>query len=173
MIDEIVGTLARRHSTATVLFHHAVAERLGLGPSDHKCLDLIRDRGPTSATEIAGLAGLSSGAVSGVVARLLEAGFVVRAPDPEDGRRQVLSISPLARSRLGEVFGSQAQDTATALAEAFNAPQLEVVAEFLRRATEFTLQRTALLRAQTSLLGPQRKGASHNTNLKGSHGLLE
>ena len=43
--EEIVGRLARRHSTAVVLFHHAVAERLGLGPTDHKCLDLLRERG--------------------------------------------------------------------------------------------------------------------------------
>ena len=31
LIEEIVRRLARRHSTAVVLFHHAVAERLGLG----------------------------------------------------------------------------------------------------------------------------------------------
>ena len=42
LADEIVGPLARQHSTAVVLFHHAVAERLGLGPTDHKCLDLLR-----------------------------------------------------------------------------------------------------------------------------------
>jgi hypothetical protein len=35
LADEIVGRLVRRHSTATVLFHHAVTERLGLGPTDH------------------------------------------------------------------------------------------------------------------------------------------
>jgi len=30
LTEKIVGQLARRHSTAVVLFHHAVAERLGL-----------------------------------------------------------------------------------------------------------------------------------------------
>lgn len=45
LIEEIVGRLAGRHSTAVVLFHQAVAERLGLGPTDHKCLDLLRERG--------------------------------------------------------------------------------------------------------------------------------
>jgi hypothetical protein len=49
LAEEIVGRLARRHSTAVVLFHHAVAERLGLGPTDHKCLDLLRERGPMVA----------------------------------------------------------------------------------------------------------------------------
>ena len=39
---QIVGGLARRHSAATVLFHHAVAERVGLGPCPaRECLDLV------------------------------------------------------------------------------------------------------------------------------------
>lgn len=42
-IEEIAGVLARRHGTSLVLLHHAVAERLGIGPTDHKCLDLLRD----------------------------------------------------------------------------------------------------------------------------------
>jgi hypothetical protein len=45
LAEEIVGRLVRRHSTAAVVFHHAVAERLGLGPTDHKCLDLLRAPG--------------------------------------------------------------------------------------------------------------------------------
>jgi hypothetical protein len=45
LADEIVGRLVRRHSIAILLFHQAVAERLGLGPTDHKCLDLLRERG--------------------------------------------------------------------------------------------------------------------------------
>jgi hypothetical protein len=52
LAEEIVGRLARQHSTAVVLFHHAVAERLGLGPSDHKCLDLLRDRGAMEIAQI-------------------------------------------------------------------------------------------------------------------------
>jgi DNA-binding MarR family transcriptional regulator len=101
---EIVGPLARRNSTATVLFHHAVAERLGLGPSDHKCLDLVRERGPLTAAELAALTGLSTGAITGVVGRLERAGFLRREPDPHDGRKQILSMTAEADDRLGSVF---------------------------------------------------------------------
>jgi hypothetical protein len=52
LAEEIVGRLARRHSTAVVLFHHAVAERLGLGPTDHKCLDLLRERGAMAGSDL-------------------------------------------------------------------------------------------------------------------------
>src|SRR5438445_9663072 len=90
MAGEIVGRLIRRRSTATVLFHHAVADRLGLGPTDHKCLDLLREHGALTGSGLAAITGLTSGAITGVVARLERAGFLRRESDSNDGRRQIL-----------------------------------------------------------------------------------
>src|SRR5258708_33983256 len=90
---EIIGKLARRHSTAVVLFHHAVAERLGLGATDHKCLDLLRERGPMAGSDLGAITGLTSGAITGVVARLERAGYLRREPDPHDGRKQILQLA--------------------------------------------------------------------------------
>jgi DNA-binding MarR family transcriptional regulator len=161
LTEEILG-LARRNSTATVLFHHAIAERLGLGPSDHKCLDLVRERGPMTAARLAALTGLTTGAITGVVARLERGGLVARRPDPHDGRKQILSMTELAHQRIGEVFADIAGDTPHALLAGFDADQLATVAEFLRRATDFTHHRTALLRAQALVAGPahRERGAS-------------
>src|SRR5260370_17791759 len=92
LADEIVGRLARRHSTAVVLFHHVVAERLGLGPTDHKCLDLVRERGAMAGSDLSAITGLTSGAITGVVARLERAGYLRRGPDPRDGRKQILHL---------------------------------------------------------------------------------
>ena len=89
LAEEIVGRLARQHSTAVVLFHHAVAERLGLGPTDHKCLDLLRDRGTMTGSELSAITGLTSGAITGVVSRLERAGYLRREQDPSDGRKQI------------------------------------------------------------------------------------
>src|SRR5829696_866427 len=102
---QINGSLARRHSTATVLFHHAVAERLGLGPTDHKCLDLLRERGPMTGSALAAITGLTTGAITGVVARLERAGYLRRQPDPTDGRKQILSLVPERLGDLQAVFG--------------------------------------------------------------------
>src|SRR5258708_28740608 len=93
LADEIVGGLARRHSTAVVLFHHAVAERLGLGPTDHKCLDLLRERGAMAGSDLGAITGLTSGAITGVVARLERSGYLRRDPDPHDGRNQILHLA--------------------------------------------------------------------------------
>src|SRR5829696_9202870 len=94
LIEQIVGRLARRFSTAAVLLHHAVAERLGLGPTDHKCLDVLRERGAMTGSALAAITGLTSGAITGVVARLERAGYLRREPDPHDRRKQVLRPAP-------------------------------------------------------------------------------
>jgi DNA-binding MarR family transcriptional regulator len=150
LAEAVLGTLARRHSTATVLFHHAVADRLGLGPSDHKCLDLLLERGPMTGSELAALTGLTSGAVSGVVARLEQTGRLRRVPHPHDGRKQVLSPSPQGIQDVLEVFETLGVDAAPLL-DGFDTAQLAAIAQFLRRATEFAYRRAAILRAQRLL----------------------
>src|SRR5215831_15205306 len=90
---DIVERHMRRFSTAAVLFHHVLAERLGLGPTDHKCLDVLRERGVMTGSELAAITGLTTGAVTGVVARLERAGYLRRQPDPDDGRKQILQPS--------------------------------------------------------------------------------
>jgi DNA-binding MarR family transcriptional regulator len=78
IVEEIVGRRMRRFSTAAVLLHHAVAERLDLGPTDHKCLDVLREHGVMTGSALAAITGLTSGAITGVVARLERAGYLRR-----------------------------------------------------------------------------------------------
>jgi DNA-binding MarR family transcriptional regulator len=91
LIEEIIKRLVRRYSTAVILFHHAVAERLNVGPTDLQCLDLLREREAMNGSELAAVTGLTTGAITGMVARLEQAGYLRREPDPHDGRKQILS----------------------------------------------------------------------------------
>ena len=139
----------RRHSTAAVLFHHAVAERLGLGPTDHKCLDLLRERGTMTASELVAITNLTSGAITGVVARLEQAGYLRREPDPHDGRQQILS-PVLERMRdIQHAFGPIRKDVALLL-QRFDACQLTAIAEYLSGSTDLAYRHVALLRAQAT-----------------------
>jgi DNA-binding MarR family transcriptional regulator len=147
MAEEIVGRLARRHSTAVVLFHHVVAERLGLGPTDHKCLDLLRERGPMAGSDLSAITGLTSGAITGVVARLEQGGYLRREPDPHDGRKQILQLA-LERAPIQDVIDPLKKDVA-ALLERFDNHQLAAISEFLTRTTELLYRHMALLRAET------------------------
>jgi DNA-binding MarR family transcriptional regulator len=144
--DEIVEQLVRRHSTAAVLFHHATAERLGLGPTDHKCLDLLRERGPMTGSQLAAITGLTTGAITGVVGRLERAGYLHRAADSHDGRKQILVAAVERMQDLHDVFAPIRQDLA-ALLERFDERQLAAIAEFLLHTTDFAYRHVALLRA--------------------------
>lgn len=62
--EDILRRHGRRQSTA-VLFNHALAERLGLGPSDLKCLDLLFEGGPMTGSELAAITGLTSARLRG------------------------------------------------------------------------------------------------------------
>lgn len=158
LTEEIVGSLARRHSTATVLFHHAVAERLGLGPTDHKCLDLLQERGAMTGSELAAITGLTSGAITGVVARLERTGRLRREPDPHDRRKQILRPAPEGMQDIRDVFDSLREDAAVLLA-GFDTHQLVAIAEFLTRSTDFAYRRAALLRAQVLSAGGRTRAA--------------
>ena len=97
---------SRELSTRTVIFHHLIGERLGLNPTDHKCLDvIIRTRTPMTASQLAEETGLSTGAITGVVDRLEKAGYVKRKRDQND--RRLVFINPLldkAMVKLSPIF---------------------------------------------------------------------
>jgi DNA-binding MarR family transcriptional regulator len=78
-IAELSEGIARELATKTMMFHAALADRLGLGTTDLKCLDLLRAaQVPLTASNLAQLTGLTGGAITGVADRLEAAGFVER-----------------------------------------------------------------------------------------------
>lgn len=145
--DAEVAQLIRRHSTAVVLLHHAVAEHMGLGPTDLKCFDLLREHGAASASELAAITGLTSGALTGVVARLESAGFIHREPDPNDGRRQILSPLHEHAPEIHRVFEPLLADISALLAT-FDNRQREVIHVFLQQTTDAIYRQVALLRGR-------------------------
>lgn len=91
--EEIIQAIIekrREMSTETIMFHQAVADILGLHITDHKCLDLIHRYGAMPAGRLAELTGLTTGAVTGIIDRLEEAGYVRRTDDPKDRRRIIV-----------------------------------------------------------------------------------
>ncbi len=149
---------------AVVLFHQAVAERLGLGPTDHKCLDLLRERGKLTGSQLAAITGLTTGAITGVVARLEQAGYVRRESDPHDGRKQIL-LPALRQSPIQGVIEPLRRDVAASL-EDFDARQHAAIAEFLTRSTDLIYRHTGLLRAQTLYGADAREAHDQSSSRK-------
>ena len=115
-------------------------------------LDLLRERGSMAGTDLSAITGLTSGAITGVVARLEQAGYLRREPDPHDGRKQILHLA-LERAHIQDVINPLREDVA-ALLEKFDTHQLTAIAVFLAGTTDLVYRHAALLRAETiSALG--------------------
>lgn len=149
----------RQHSTAVALFHHAIAERFGLGSTDHKVFDLLRERGAMTGSDLVAITGLTSGAITGVVARLERAGYLRREADPDDARKQILCPEVERLREVHAIFHPLHQDLAVLL-ESFNVQQLGAIIEFLTRSTELVYHHAALLRAQTFNDAIQTRGGA-------------
>ena len=97
-IIEAINQKFREMSTETIMFHQAVADALGLHITYHKSYDLISRFGAMPAGRLGELTGLTTGAVTGIIDRLEEAGYVRRTDDPKDRRRTI--VEPIRNKKL-------------------------------------------------------------------------
>ena len=137
-------------STATVLFHQAIAARLGLNGTDHKCADVLLETGPVTAGELAHITGLTTGAITGVIDRLERAGFVRRARDARDRRRVVVapSMSPALERQVAQQFQPLAR-AMWKLAKSYTKAELAVIESFMTRSIDVMREQTAALRKRS------------------------
>jgi DNA-binding MarR family transcriptional regulator len=143
--------LGRELSTAVVLFHQAVAERVGLNATDFKCLDLLDRMGPITAGQLSELMGLTGGAVTGIIDRLEAAGLAQRERDQSD-RRRVIIRPALGQEYLNTVvpiFASLQQAMVDELAGRYSPEVLNAIEDFLRRTIQVLRQQTHKLHQET------------------------
>lgn len=84
----------REMSRLSMVFRYAIAERLGLTVSDLECLDHLADSGSATAGQIAERTNLTTGAVTSMLRRLQQAGYVTAERDPADRRRVIVTLRP-------------------------------------------------------------------------------
>ncbi|GAB4085247.1 hypothetical protein GCM10028784_18770 [Myceligenerans cantabricum] len=123
-------------SDAYVLFHESVGVRRGLSPGDHKALSAIERSGPLTASELARRTGLTAGAVTGLVNRLVEGGYVQREPFPTDGRRVLISAVGTSGDRVLSDARAILERESDALLEACDEHQRTAVVHWIRTMTD-------------------------------------
>ncbi|WP_017297954.1 MarR family winged helix-turn-helix transcriptional regulator [Nodosilinea nodulosa] len=136
--DDLLAKLAqvgRENSDATVIYHAAMAQVLGLPLTDYKTMSVLERLGPLSAGEIARHTGLATASVTNLIDRLERKGFVRRVHDRVD-RRRVL-VEPVAEqvAEAHLLFASTRQSLAH-LYENYSDEELAVIADFLARNAE-------------------------------------
>ncbi|GLZ46928.1 MarR family transcriptional regulator [Actinomycetospora sp. NBRC 106375] len=92
-------------------------DRDELTPSQTSLLSRLDRDGPRTASELAAAEGVRPQSVATSVGVLEERGFVTRRRDPDDGRRQTISVSPAGRALLDSTRAAGEEWLARALHE--------------------------------------------------------
>lgn len=147
---ELPGELARELRQFNGLgasFFRAAAARIGMTVTDMEVIDSLDITGPTTAGQLADLTGLTTGAITGMLNRLEEAGLVRRERDPSDGRRVIVQLEKGKDQmhEIGPIFDSigKAWDD---MASDYNDEQIAFLLEFLKRSNAIARREIVRLR---------------------------
>jgi DNA-binding MarR family transcriptional regulator len=145
LIKDIVVAI-QDEQTQNAFLSNAIAERLDVTSNELEVLGTLVARGPLSAGDLAKRTGLTSGAVTRLIDRLVERGSVRRLADPEDRRRVLVETTPSALRACAPFYDPIAKE-GTALLEERTEKELEVILEYLRVSYEFTKRHTERVEA--------------------------
>jgi DNA-binding MarR family transcriptional regulator len=126
-----------------------VGKLLGTSRSDGHCMDLLDEHGQMTAGMLAEETGLSTGAITAVLDRLEQLGYVERVRDTQDRRRVLVELTPEAKRAAWELYGPMAE-TGTQLAERYSVQQLEAILDFVSAGRKLSEQHLARLRAKAA-----------------------
>ncbi|MEU8797359.1 MarR family transcriptional regulator [Spirillospora sp. NPDC048819] len=128
------GRLYRRYLSAVMLHTHASAKACNLGASDLYALNVLDLAGAMTPGELGARTGLTTGPTTRLIDRLEQAGYVRRAPSPEDRRKVIVEpigkpaeldeVMAPARRQIGEILG------------AYSPEQLDVLFDYFTRAAD-------------------------------------
>ena len=122
-------------------FNDTLARRLGVSPTETRCLYVLARFGPATAGEIAKRVNLTSGATTRMLDRLFAAGYVTRNPHPLDRRKVIIAPAGDGIERVAALYEPLNTELASLLAD-FDAPELERMTRFARAAEAATARLT-------------------------------
>jgi DNA-binding MarR family transcriptional regulator len=135
---ELIGRFSlaiRMSQNVSEAFDEHVAERLGVNRTDLRALDILDQRGPISAGELAEAMHLSSGAITTLVDRLERAGYARRRRDKGDRRRVLVETAPKMQ-QVGESFYAPLFHGTARLLEGYSDEELAALIEFMEQGRE-------------------------------------
>jgi len=145
-----LASLGEQESTGTALFHQTAAAAYGVGVVDMKALSILLAEGPQSAGSLGAALGLTSGAVTGLVDRLINHRMATRAPDPADRRRTIISADPAVLD--GDNVYRSIGTAFSELHAGYTTAELEFLVRYLTASIEITRRETAALQQRRDSL---------------------
>lgn len=133
---EALGLAVQRYQRSTQAFDDTVGRRLGLGPSDVRCLDWLAD-GPKTAGQLSKATGLRPAATTAMIDRLVAKGLVERVRDGSDRRQVLVQMTEEGQARTWELYGPLATEGRQQLAR-MRISDLELMLRQLESMRELT-----------------------------------
>jgi DNA-binding MarR family transcriptional regulator len=155
---ERIGIEVRQMGAQSVVIGQIVAGRFGLHTTDLECLDLIALRRQASAGELAAATGLTSGATTALIDRLVTAGYVERVADAQDRRRVQVRIKRAAIVPIAATYAPM-QKRMFALWSGYSARDLGVIADFLARSRALAVECAADIQRSAPRASRKRRAA--------------
>ncbi|WP_328650221.1 MarR family transcriptional regulator [Micromonospora sp. NBC_00330] len=147
-LHEEMSMASRRYLASYVLFNQAIADHLGLHPTDVQFLSLLSAApAPPTVREVAEMTGLTTGSATRLVDRLERGGYVKRTPDQEDRRRVLVTPVPDRLDRVTAVWDDLGQSW-QALLDEHTDEELEVITRHMNRAHDLSHAQMRRLRSQ-------------------------
>ncbi|MEJ0011319.1 MAG: MarR family transcriptional regulator [Bauldia sp.] len=135
---------AREASGVGNLFASAVAARLGVSPTDVECLGVIESGADVTAGDLARATGLTTGAVTGIIDRLENAGLARRVRDTEDRRKVYVRMTAAGRAKAGALYGPMGR-AMDALAAKYTAAEIALLTRYFNESRAVLLAEIARL----------------------------
>lgn len=124
----------RRYLSAVILNSLAHADVAGLHPTDLYALNVLELNGMMTAGELAEQTGLTTGATTRLVDRLVHGGYVRRTIDTADRRRIIIEAIPDPDFASADTFAPARRRVAEVFAR-YDADQIEILLDYFRHAT--------------------------------------
>jgi DNA-binding MarR family transcriptional regulator len=116
VLDEQIGFILRQVSQRhAVIFARDIG--IDLTPTQWAALAKLQETGPCSQNQLGRLTAMDVATIKGVIDRLTARGLTETSPDPEDGRRLLVSLT-----RVGQQLAEKGASNALAISRETLAP---------------------------------------------------
>jgi DNA-binding MarR family transcriptional regulator len=152
------GNLAaslQRFGLARDQMRSVLARGAGISPADLDALEHLEADGPLTQRQLGDRLSLTSGAITMLVDRLEDGGWVRRRPHPTDRRYVLVELSAQAVERIPPSLAAY-HDEVRAIAAEVAAKHRDAIADFLNATAEAASRAAAELRRQPSDDPPRR-----------------
>jgi len=124
LVEETAGALQAAVRLLVQRLRQSPAVQSGLTSSETSALARLERAGDASPSALARLERISPQSMGATLAALEERGLVERTPDPEDGRRTIVSLTPAGTELLRRGRRARNDVLTAALAEGFTPAEL-------------------------------------------------